>query len=478
MSPPSPDQAAQPQPDPVTLALLRDDEILGERARRGPLLQAAWAALGSQRRQVAAVLGGALAVGAVATLLETPRYTATAVIQINDQSPRVLSAAEEPASPGADSDRFLQTQLDLLNSRALAKRVIARVPRLDSPGFHQQMGAVLLPGSTLPTARRERSLDLIDQALAVALPRNSRIATIAFTAPDPALAAEVANAFAEEFIQASLRQRHDSAAYARDFLAGQLREARTRLEQAERTRNAEARAAGLIAPGDTLPAAAAPAAPSLTAASLQQLHAAAGAARAQRIAAEARWNALQGHGPLADRAALENPAVQALLTRQAEVAARLQDELTRHRDGHPGVRQLRAQLDVLDQQLGTTTGAVRAAAQVDLVAARTAEQALTAQVGALRAASLAEQDRAVAVNLLAREVESERAQYDGLLQRFREASAAAGISASNVTIIDRAEPPVKPSSPLWPRNLGFALLAGLALVAALLLRRRAPVAAG
>ena len=68
-------------------------------------------------------------------------------------------------------------------------------------------------------------------------------------------------------------------------------------------------------------------------------------------------------------------------------------------------------------------------------------------------------------NTLAREADTNRTLYDGLLQRFKELNAASGISASNVSIIDDADPPLFPSSPNMLKNLALALLFGVSLAA-------------
>jgi capsular exopolysaccharide synthesis family protein len=52
-----------------------------------------------------------------------------------------------------------------------------------------------------------------------------------------------------------------------------------------------------------------------------------------------------------------------------------------------------------------------------------------------------------------------------LLQRFKELNASAGISNSNIAIVDRADPPTGPSSPNLMKNLAYALLAGLGIAA-------------
>ena len=79
----------------------------------------------------------------------------------------------------------------------------------------------------------------------------------------------------------------------------------------------------------------------------------------------------------------------------------------------------------------------------------------------LRGQTLAEQDRSVRYNTLAREADTNRKIYDELLERFSQLNASSGLSASNVTVIDAADPPRLPSSPNLIVNLLLGLLAGL-----------------
>jgi len=421
---------------------------------------------------IGAILAATLALALIATLLDTKRYAATSSVQINDQSQRVLGnevETDQVANNGWDTDRFLQTQIDVLKSRTLAERVMRRLRLEGNATFYQQM-EVDAPGAEMsPAARRELTLGLLRGNLQVKLPRNSRIATITFESTSPALSAQVANAFAEEFIQAALQQRYDSSSYARNFVSGQLRDAKLKLEDSERKLNAYARTAGLIRPRDGTGNGSAEenasGGSSVTSASLMQLNAATSEAHAERIAAQARLQAVSAKPLLADRDAMQNPAVQSLFTQRAQLSAKLDDELTRHLEGHPAVRQLRAQIKVIDGQLNQAALNLRSAARADYEAALAAENQLREQVNALKAATLGEQDRSVQYNLLAREADTNRALYDGLLQRYKELNAAAGISASNITIIDRADPPTAPSSPNLLKNLALALIGGLGLAA-------------
>lgn len=458
--------------DASAFAALEQDEEF--RSPRAPVIDPRYiaAVVGANLWLIAAIITASLALALVSTMLATKRYTATASVQINDQSQRVLGndvEADQVANNGWDTDRFLQTQVDVLKSRALAERVMKRLRLQNSPTFYAQMEVAAPTSEMSPAAVRELTLGLLRGNMEVKLPRNSRIAAITFESTDAALSAQIANAFAEEFIEASLQQRYDSSAYARSFIAGQLQDAKLRLEESERNLNDYARQAGLIRPRDMSTNSrgepAGSGASSVTSASLMQLNTAASDARAKRIAAQARLQALNSKPLLADREALQNPAVQTLFTQRAEVEAKLQNELTRRLDGHPAVQQLRAQLQVIDGQLNRAAQNMRNAARADYEAALTTETRLQAQVDALKADTLAEQDRSVQYNLLARDADTNRELYDGLLQRYKELNASAGISTSNIAIIDRADLPTRPSSPNLIRNLAFALLGGLGLAA-------------
>ena len=72
--------------------------------------------------------------------------------------------------------------------------------------------------------------------------------------------------------------------------------------------------------------------------------------------------------------------------------------------------------------------------------------------------------------LLKRDVESNQALYDSLLQRLKEARVSAGLQSNNIQIIDRAEVPREPSSPDVALNsvLGVTIGLSLGLLAAFL----------
>jgi len=432
-----------------------------------PDLRQLWATIRANLWLIAAIIAAALAIAVIATFLQTPRYTAVATVQINDQSDRVLKEGDDVSGMAVDmydADRFLQTQLDILRSRGLALRVAQSLKLIGDPTFYKAMGGDAPPPSAPAAVARNAAIGLLLGNLDARLPRTSRIVAVSFESTDPQLAARIANGFVREFIAANLQRKYDSSAYARNFISDQLSEAKVRLENSEQALNGYARQAGLFRTGSILLSGsdkdgADGGGGSVTTDSLVQLNRAANDARAARVEAQGQWETLQRSG-LNSPQVLTNSSVQALLTQRADVQAKLQQEQANHLDDYPSVLALKAQAAEVDRQLAVIVGAVKASVRSKYEASLATERNLTAQVSELKGASLAEQDRAVKYNILAREVSTNRTIYDGLLQRFKELNAAAGISASNVSIIDVAEPPLAPSSPRLMLNLAIGLLIG------------------
>lgn len=428
-----------------------------------------WAVVRRNVVIIAGVMITACALGLIITLLTTPKYQATASVQIEQATDRILNTQDvEPAASYQDADRFLQTQTDILRSRAIAIRVAQELNLFGSETFFRAMDAELPAGAT-PALRernqREATLTLLKNNLQIDLQRNSRIATISFTSPNAGMAAKVANAYAQAFIASTLQRKYDSSAYARSFLSRQLADAKVKLESSERALNDYARQAGLIKTGASDAGAGSAPSQSLTTNSLIEANSAANAAHTARVAAEQKWRSIEGVSLLGIPDVLSNLAVQQLLQKRAEAMGAYEQETARHRAEYPTVVQLKAQVDELNAQINQLASDIRSSIHDQYEIALEQERSLDAQVNELKSATLSEQDRSVQYNILAREVDTNRTLYEGLLQRYKEVSAASGVTSNNISIVDQAETPMSPSSPKLLMNLLLALLLGAATAA-------------
>ena len=438
----------------------------------GPLLRYSLVLFRRNVWLIAAIVALFVAIAVVLTMLQTPLYTAKSTVEINEQADTVLGEeleSQDNSNSSWDIDLFLNTQLEILRSRALAERVVRRLNLAANERFFAAMQDSAVSADS-EQERTDAAIGMVRGNLSVDLPRSTRVASILFTSADRQVSADVANAYAAEFIQANLQRKFDSSAYARSFVAEQLEETRVRLEASERELNAYARQAGLIRTRDPSNEEASLAG-SVTASSLMQLNQAANAAQAARIEAEARWNSERAQPIFASQTVLANITVQNLMTRRADVQSKLDSARERYLADHPSVQTLQAELAAIETSLTRAANDVRNSVRANYQGALAAEQRLQSQVRSLQGATLAEQDRSVRYNTLAREADTNRQIYDGLLQRYRELNASSGITASNIAIVDVAQVPDSPSSPSFNRNLAIAFILGLGFACGLVFLR-------
>ncbi|NLR41421.1 polysaccharide biosynthesis tyrosine autokinase [Novosphingobium sp. ERW19] len=427
-------------------------------------------------------LAAAVLLGTVLTLLATPTYTARSSVLVEQQADQILEGSELTQNNSyQDADRFLQTQVDVLNSQSLAMRVVEAEKAKDDPHFFESLKSELPEYSDLPTNmtsasalndyRLEQAIILLQENLTITLPRESRVITISFRSSDPKLSARIANAVAKEYIDSNLNRKFDSSSYARDFLARQLQEARAKLETSERELNQYSRAAGLIRVAGQGVNADRETTLSVTNESLVQANAAANQAAADRAAAEDRWEAIARVPVLTTPQALSNPAIQAMIKQKAEIDAQLAAARARYLDDYPAVLALKVQSNKVEQQIQSLGEGIKRSVYLDYRAALEKQRTLQDEVVKLKGIALAEQDRGVQYNVLKRVAETNRSSYDALLERFNQLNATAGSSANNVSLVDEAEIPSEPSSPNFGKNIALSVLAGLVVATAFVFLR-------
>lgn len=432
-------------------------------------LLAYWRILVKRRWLVLGALAAAATLSLLLTLMATPIYRATAVMQIDKEEEKVVQVGGV-ATQGADP-QFLQTQYELLRSRSLAERVAdeldldaATMDRLDQPGWLDRVKGLLRPEPVQASAP-ERASDpaavlragtaLLQGGLEIEPVRNSRLVKVHFDSPVPAFSARVANALAEGFIAAGLERRFGASSYAKTYLEDQLRTTKARLETSERELVAFAQKENLVSSGSGQ---------SLTGQNLSDLNAALSTAQEQRIRAQARWNqARAARGAALPADMLGNSIIRTLQQQRAELQGQYQQKLQVFKPDYPQMLQLKGLMDDLDKQIAAELRNIRASVKAEYDTAAAQERLLLGQLASLRAQTLDVDGRSIQYNILKREVDTNRQLYDGLLQRYKEVGVAGDVRANNISIVDRAQVPGGRFKPSLTRNLGIGLLAGLLL---------------
>jgi polysaccharide biosynthesis transport protein len=429
-----------------------------------------------RRKIIIAAMIACLLAGLLITLLMTPQYSATATIEIARESNNIVQIQQVQRESSEADLEFYQTQYGLLQSRILAEKVATQLKLIDDPAFFKMYGAKIEGSPDVgvngryPTegrdARRKAAATVLLKRIAISPVRLSRLVNISFTSPDPTLAASVVNTWTTSFMNSTLERRFDATAYARKFLEDRLVLLRERLENSERQLVAYASNQRIINLPAASPNASAPAAErSIVAENLATLNNELTQAKADRIKAEARVRSGVG-GAVTE--ALQNTAINSLRAKRAELSAEYQKLMVQFEPEYPAARALKSQIDQLDRAIGTEERRVSNSFTNTYRDGVQRERALSSQVEGLKGSLLDLRRRSIQYNIYQREVDTNRQLYDALLQRYKEIGVAGGVGVNNISVVDPADTPRRPSSPRLIVNMILASLAGLALSGAVI----------
>jgi capsular exopolysaccharide synthesis family protein len=293
---------------------------------------------------------------------------------------------------------------------------------------------------------------------------------MSYVAVSPSLAAQVVNGVADSFIRSNLERRYEASAYARNFLERQIAKTRADLERSERQLVGYAQSQGIINTGSEAGASSGDVG-SLQGASLVALNSALAEATTKRIAAEGAYRGARTGGNTTE----VNASTQGMRQAKAALEAEYQEKRTLMKPDHPDMLSLRSRIDELNRQMSIETAQVVGGRSnsllADYQAAASAERALQSRVAGLKGSVLNLRGRSIQYTILQREVDTNRALYDALLQRYKEIGVAGGIGTNLISIVDRGEAPGGPYTPNLVVNLligfGLGLAAGIGAALAL-----------
>ncbi len=407
------------------------------------------------------------------TLKQKPIYRARALLEIEKENPSILTV-QELFELEAVSDTYLETQYKLLRSESLARRVISqlrldRLPELNpprhwwaalrnNPASGTQTIEATETGSELEPEAMQNALKHLEERLSVDPIKRSRLVEVSFESHDPKLAATVVNTVASNYVEQRLEVRWEATQKASEWLSQQLQGLKARLEKSENELQKYAQENGLLFLENEKGTP-----ENIVNERLRQLQEELTRAQAARYEKESLYRLVQAGDYGSLPGAAENKLLQDLTVREAELQREKAQLVTTFTSDYPKVKQIQNQID----QIGTVLARERK---------RLAERITNDYVAAERRENLVRQafeeqqkqanliaGRSVQYNILKREVETNKQLYEGLLQRLKEAGVSAGLKASNVRIVDAAEPPQKPARPNLPLNLALAVVMGLGL---------------
>ena len=398
-----------------------------------------------------------------------PLYQATAQILIDRDTPNVLQTKELlETQVGAD---VYQTQIQLLQGRSLAEKVVERLDLQKSTEF--QTGPLMSPWERIQRkflGRNPQPLDNegIPLPPAVAAFRSrlriepvagSRLVNIRFSAFDPAVAAQAANALAQTYIEQSLEFRFTTSTEATDWLSDRLKDQRDKVATAERALQDYREREGHLEERE-----------GLVDQKLTSLNGALLQARTERIAKESQLAQLRSL-PAAQLethpAVVNSPLITGLRTQLNELQrdqTRLSETLG---DRHPDMMRVKTQIRAFEEKIRSELDNVLKAMEADVQAARQQEGNLSAGLESAKREALDGNRRSADYGVLKREFEASQELYHNLMKRSRETGLESELKATsmatNIRVVEKAEVPRSPFLPNRSKNYQLALLLGLGL---------------
>ena len=451
-------------------AIAADPDIIDPRLEQETSISFAEirATLYRQRRIIIPIIVLALTVGLVVSLLMTPIYQATATVRMEADSNDVVKDGEvEQRVTGNDFQRYLNGQVEVLKSRKMAGRVADQLRLADNNDFLAAMNveppAQAGNGRDIKTARRDQVISVLAANIGVDLNFGSTIPAIKFKSPTPLTAVRVANAYADNLITGNIAQRYEATSYARDFLEREIARSKAQLEETERQAIRYAEEKQIIDASDGVTTTEGTTTPkSITTANLISSNAAVAGARTARIVAEERWKQAQQTPIMSLPQVQGNNAIQSLQAEKSAKQIEYGELLARYRKDHPAVLEAKSRVSALDAQINQMAARILESIRSEYQVAQRQEKSLDAVFEGLKGDTLDEQNRRVQLNLMARDVDTNRTQYQALLDRYKQVSTASGVVTNNITILDRAEGASK-VSPRTFLNICIAGFVGMVL---------------
>ncbi len=408
----------------------------------------------------------------VATMRSTRIYDATGSIAINKSDPALLNFKDSPNGAVDYSDPTdLDTEVRILKSDLLALQVIKQL-NLDKRTEFGGNGQIPSPNAIPLTTDSlqpdsQRTTDLLASfkgRLRVALEPNTRIVDIHFRSPDRELAAHVVNTLISTYIEQNFKTRFESTMQTSDWLSKQLVDLQMKVETSQEKLVKYQKEHEILGIDEKQ---------NITTSKLDELNKELTSAESDRMAKESFYTLVQAaDADTAAAAALSSGAGSNLSTASSNLLEKLREQqadlkiqvaqlATQFGPAYPKLTQLNGQLKEVDAQLQAEMKKVVARVRSDYLAALQRETMLRDALTKQKQEANKLNESAIEYTLLKRDVETNRALYEGLLEKLKEAGVSAGLRSNNIRNVDAARVPSEPVEPNVPRNLAFALALGL-----------------
>src|SRR6201746_1866402 len=409
----------------------------------------------------------AAVVSIAAVNLVTPRYKSEARILIDGRENVFLRPnGERNEERNALDAEAVTSQVQMLQSRDLAREIIKKNKLAERPEFDPVLqglsplkaflalfGIGRDPFSLTP---EERVLDAYFERFTAYAVDKSRVIVIEFQSIDPDLAARVANSIAESYLVLQQGARQEQAKSASQWLSGEIENLRKKVSEAEsRVEEFRSKSSLFVGTNNT----------TLSNQQMGELNTQLNNARALKSDAESKARLiremLQSGKPIEASEVLNSELTRRLSEQRVTLRAQLAEQSSTLLDGHPRIKELKAQLADIDHQIREEASKLSRSFENDSRIAAGRVESLSASLETSKKQATSTNGQDGPLRPVGREAKSQRDLLESYLAKYREATARENIDAAPADgrIISRA---LVSNTPAFPKKLPIVLIATLA----------------
>jgi succinoglycan biosynthesis transport protein ExoP len=415
--------------------------------------------------------------GAVYALQLTPVYMARAILLLDTRQQNIVDA-EAVVQGLSGNEASIRSEVELIRSYDVAKRVVKKLkldeqtqsqppaePSLLRQALEKLTTRVSTPLPAVDVDPTDRLVRSIQSNVGVERREWSYVIDITYSSTNPALAAQIANAFADEYLVDRLESRYEATRRANEWLNERLGDLREKVRDSERAVELFKSQNNIVETAGS----------TLSDQQIAKLNEQLILAKAEAAQAEVKFEQIQivkkrGGDVTAFADAMQSSTLGGLKSKASEIRRELANLTARYGDRHPSVVSARAQLADVNRSIGAEAARIVATAENELRVANSRvesiEQSLSEMKGTVATVSQAE----IMLRELEREASANKALYESFLSRFKETSQQEKLQATDSRIIEQASVPTTPTAPnkrmitLAALALGLGLGAGLAFL--------------
>lgn len=401
----------------------------------------------------ALVLAATVLASVLASVLMPKSYKAVVSLLVDAKDEQSMGNPLRPLILPQERLNYMQTQMDIMASRKVARKVVQDLRLTENPAFRKDLEAL---------AGRERGQDELVERLLKNLSvetSQSNVIQASYVSRDPQFAAAIANAFAKAYVDTMLELRVEPTREAAAWFDEQLKTLRANLEEAQAKLTAYYQQKGIISSDEHL---------DVENARLGLLSEQVARGQEQTLMLnvqeqQARTQLQAGGAPDRIPEVMGNPVVQRLKADLMHGEAKLDELATQYGSNHPSYQRQLSENRSLRQKLDTEMQRVVAGLEVTARQSRQRDAELIKAMADQRARLLKLKETRNELTVLKRNVESAGRAYDTAMQRYVVSQVDSRASQTNVTVLNPAVVPSRPSRPRLALNIALSVAVGVLL---------------